>query len=64
MTICFRVQLDDHFAQTRGVRIPTGLDRPFRPDPITDSGRTRSLIPADPIAIPADPITRSGGPDR
>jgi len=46
------------------VRIPAGLDRPFRPDPIADSGRTRSpfrrtrsLIPPDPIAVPADPIT-------
>jgi hypothetical protein len=44
-------------SNVRQVRIPLELDQRFRRDPNTDSGRTRSLIPTD-------PITRSGGPDR
>jgi hypothetical protein len=39
------------------MRISDGLDHPFRFDPIARFGRTRSLIPVDPIA-------RFGGPDR
>jgi hypothetical protein len=39
------------------MRIPDGLDRPFRLDPITRFGQTRSPIPAQPIA-------RFGRPDR
>ena len=39
------------------LRIPDGPDHPFRLDPITRFGQTRSPIPDDPIA-------RFGGPDR
>ena len=39
------------------VRISDRPDHPFRLDPITRFGQTRSPIPDDPIA-------RFGGPDR